>query len=186
MALESVFPNYPNKSPKYARVEEERRFLLVKMPADLDPDDSFVRIIDHYIEGTRLRLRRMESTGGEVLVYKLGQKYRLPEHKAHQTMMTNIYLNEAEYEVFSRLPHSKIIKLRYSYKHDGFHYSIDRFKGHLEGLLLAEIESQGKIDIASLLVPEFATKDITEDAFFKGSNLAELSEVEFQAHLAAM
>ncbi len=178
--------NQPNNFLKYARVEEERRFLLAKMPVDLDQDDSFLRIIDQYLKGTRLRLRRMESTGGEALAYKLGQKYRLPEHKPHQTMMTNIYLNEAEYEVFSRLPHSTITKLRYSYKHDGFDYSIDRFKGHLAGLLLAEIESQGKIDIASLPVPEFATKDITEDAFFKGSNLAELSEVEFQEHLASM
>ena len=72
-----MFANHPNKSQKYARVEEERRFLLAKMPADLDLDDSFVRIIDHYIEGTRLRLRQMESPGGRAPVYKLGQKYRL-------------------------------------------------------------------------------------------------------------
>lgn len=178
--------NHPSKSHKYARVEEERRFLLAKMPLELDQDGSFVRIIDHYLKGTRLRLRRMESAEGEALAYKLGQKYRSPEQKAHQTMMTNIYLNKAEYEVFSRLPLSTLIKVRFSFKHDGYAYSIDRFRGHLAGLLLAEIESQGKIDIASLPVPKFAIKDITEDPFFIGANLADLSEVEFQERFASL
>jgi CYTH domain-containing protein len=176
---------YSNKSLKYARIEEERRFLLSKMPADRNPDDPFVRIIDYYIEGTRLRLRRIESPEGDTLANKFGQKYRSGNLKAHQTMMTNFYLNEAEYEVLARLPHSTLIKQRYAYHKDGFDYSLDRFEGHLAGLLLAEIESRGKLDITSLPVPEFAIKEVTDDPFFTGSHLAGISQRDFQEWLAS-
>ena len=173
-----------DKPLKYARVEEERRFLLSSFPADLDIDGPFVRIIDHYIDGTRLRLRRIDTSDGKALVYKLGQKYRSPELKAYQTLMTNIYLHETEYDLFLRLPHSPLDKVRYSYHHDGFDYSLDRFEGHLEGLLLVEIESQGKIKVAHLPVPGFAVRDVTDDPFFTGQNLAGITKAEFQHWLA--
>jgi CYTH domain-containing protein len=176
---------HSNKPLKYARIEEERRFLLSKLPVDLNSDDPFVRIVDHYIEGTRLRLRRIESPEGEALVYKFGQKYRSADLKAHQTIMTNFYLNEAEYEVLARLPHSTLIKQRYAYHKDGFDYSLDRFEGHLAGLLLAEIESRGKLDITSLPVPDFAVKEVTDDPFFTGSHLAGITQREFQEWLAS-
>ena len=69
---------------KYAKIEEERRFLLGAIPEDLSAEKSFHRIIDRYIPGTRLRLRRIESASGEALVYKLGQKYQASDQKAHQ------------------------------------------------------------------------------------------------------
>ena len=185
-AYESVTSIYSNKPLKYARIEEERRFLLSKMPADLNPDDPFVRIIDFYIEGTRLRLRRIESPEKDTLVYKFGQKYRSADLKTHQTMMTNFYLNEAEYEVLARLPHSTLIKQRYAYPRDGFNYSLDRFEDHLAGLLLAEIESRGKLDITRLPVPQFAIKEVTDDPFFTGSHLAGISQREFQEWLASL
>jgi hypothetical protein len=52
--------------------------------------------VDHCISGTRLRLRRIESPAGETQLFKLGQKYQAADQKAHQTILTNIYLNEAE------------------------------------------------------------------------------------------
>lgn len=176
--------NNPDKTLKYARVEEERRFLILTLPTDQD-QNSFVHITDYYIEGTRLRLRRIESPGGKVLVFKLGQKYRSADQQTHQTIMTNIYLNESEYKVFTRLPHSTLIKQRFSYHSDGFDYSIDRFEGHLAGLLLAEIESQGKIDLIKLPLPDFAIKDVTDDPFFTGRHLAGISEVDFQHWLTS-
>ena len=86
-----------NNSLKYARIEEERRFLLKSIPEELLEVDEFIRIIDGYIPGTRLRLRRMVSPHGNTLALKLGQKYRPVDFEAHQTIMTNLYLNEIEY-----------------------------------------------------------------------------------------
>lgn len=47
-------------SPKYAHIERERRFLVDsgRLPP-LDRARAAVRIEDRYIDGTRLRLRRM-------------------------------------------------------------------------------------------------------------------------------
>lgn len=177
--------DHSNNSLKYARVEEERRFLLSDFPADLDSDSHFVRIIDNYIDGTRLRLRRIESPEGKVGVYKLGQKYKSPELKAHETIMTNIYLNKAEYRTFEYLPGSSLIKRRYSYQHEGFDYSLDRFEGHLEGLLMAEIESRGNIDLTQLPVPDFALREVTDDPFYSGSHIAKITQPEFQHWLTS-
>jgi len=82
---------------KYAKIEEERRFLLKSIPEDLNAEESYLRIIDRYITSTRLRLRRIESPLGETLVFKLGQKYQATDQDTHQSIMTNFHLNEAEH-----------------------------------------------------------------------------------------
>ena len=168
---------------KYARIEEERRFLLESIPENLSAVESFNRVIDFYIPGTRLRLRRIESSSGEALVFKLGQKYETPDQKSHQIIMTNIYLNEAEYQALAVLGGSTLTKRRYPNHYDGHYYSLDVFEGNLDGLVMAEIESQPGVDITSLPVPEFATREVTDDPLFTGGELAELSKDQFQAWL---
>ena len=100
---------------KYAWIEEERRFLLGSNPLESTPAESFNRIIDRYITGTRLRLRRIESPSGEVLV---------------------------------------------------------------------EIEAQSGVEISSLPVPEFATREVTGDQMFSGGKLVELLKTDFQSWMA--
>jgi CYTH domain-containing protein len=180
----TAFSSQIDKTLKYAKVEEERRFLLKVIPNDLNLDASFQLIIDRYISGTRLRLRRIESPLGQILEFKLGQKYQAPDQEAHQTIMTNIFLNEAEYKIFENLAGAKLIKRRYPYHHGGCDYSIDVFDGHLKGLILAEIESQNKFDISLLLIPTFSDREVTDDPFFTGRRLAALTKVEFQKWLA--
>ena len=164
---------------KYAQMEEERRFLLQELPVDLDID-AFSRIVDHYLPGTRLRLRRIESSDEKVLVYKFGQKYRAARQGAHQTMMTNIYLDEVEYKTLARLGGAQLVKRRYRYLHARLQYSIDVFEGSLSGLILAEIEGQSSMEIAKLPIPSFAVREVTNDLKFTGGVLAELSGEEFQ------
>jgi CYTH domain-containing protein len=180
-----VFFHDPNISLKYARIEEERRFLLKSVPEELRGVDEFIRIIDGYIPGTRLRLRRMVSPHGNTLALKLGQKYRPVDFEAHQTIMTNLYLNETEYGVLKTLGGSLIYKRRYPYGYQGQKYVVDVFEGKLAGLILAEIEGRPGVDLANLFIPGFALREVTGDPFFSGANLVELSEVEFQAWLTA-
>src|SRR5258705_6533263 len=75
---------------KYARVEIERRFLLARPPDRLPAD--YRRIRDWYLEGTRLRLRRIEDPQGAVLALKLGQKYG----GGLSTTIANLYLTGAD------------------------------------------------------------------------------------------
>ena len=167
-------------SLKYARVESERRFLLKAFPDGLDPEESFLRIIDHYLGGTRLRLRRMEYPSGEIHAYKLGQKFRTAGQKAHQRTMTNLYLSEIEYQTLAVLGGSSLTKRRYPYRYAGNDYSIDVFEGNLDRLILMEIESRPEINITSLPIPAFADREVTGDPLFTGGKLAELSPEEFQ------
>ena len=55
-----VQPQEPIREGKYARIERERRFLLAEPPAAGAVTESR-RIIDRYLPGTRLRLRRVDG-----------------------------------------------------------------------------------------------------------------------------
>ena len=82
---------------KYAQIEYERRFLLRQLPSDLLLNE-FTHIHDVYIPHTRLRLRKMTSSSGELVSLKLTQKYSEPDLPATETIITNFYLNEVEFE----------------------------------------------------------------------------------------
>jgi CYTH domain-containing protein len=165
---------------KYARIERERRYLLDGLPAGVNPDDCQL-IEDAYIEGARLRLRRMAAPDGVVTALKLTQKYRDAAQPAGETTITNLYLTGAEYERLKILGGLVLIKRRYPFLHDGARYSIDVFQGALEGLVLAEIEFQdGELPAE---MPPFAVRDVTADPFFEGGALAALSRDEFERYM---
>ena len=83
------------KATKYARVEHERRFLLLRLP-----DGPCVRraeITDLYLAGTRLRLRRtVETTAAAIVtVRKLTQK--IPAPAGGPGLITTVYLDQSGY-----------------------------------------------------------------------------------------
>jgi len=159
---------------KYARIEEERRFLLRELPQDLsDPEPK--RIIDNYWPDTRLRLRRIERLDGETLQLKLTQKYYPPQFSSDQTLITNIYLTGEEYARLSLIGGNPLSKVRHRYLHEGAGYSLDAFEGKLEGLFLAELHAgQGNLPAGG--VPEFAVCEVTAAIEFTGGRLAQTSK----------
>lgn len=173
-----MFFNDPHREMKYARIEEERRYLLKSLPPGLNESDPFIRIIDVYIPGTRLRLRRMESARGELLVLKLGQKYQPDNLEKHQSLMTNFYLTETEYDVLGELGGDQIKKRRYPFEFDGQNYGIDAYDAHLQGLIVAEIEARSGADITRVPVPSFAHYEITGDPVFNSPKLVGLKSAE--------
>ena len=80
---------------KYARWELERRFLLARVPEEVDRRAASL-IVDRYIDGTRLRLRRIEPQDGGEPTYKLGQKEAPDPSDFSRTTITNIYLSAEE------------------------------------------------------------------------------------------
>lgn len=67
-------------------------------------------IVDLCIQGTRLRLRRMEEDAE--MVYKLGQKVRPESGKPEVVKLTNMYLSAPEYGVLASLDGMEIRKTR--------------------------------------------------------------------------
>jgi CYTH domain-containing protein len=165
---------------KYACLEIECRYLLNEVPDDLPGSSAGWLITDRYFPNTRLRLRHMQSLSGDENIYKLTQKYRSETQDAYETTITNMYLSEAEYHHFEALEAGILRKRRYPYPLPGFSLSIDVFEGRHQGLVLAEMEVEQKAGVDGLAFPSFVLKDVTEDPFFTGGNLATMPEEEFR------
>src|SRR5438128_2554880 len=82
------------RNGKYSCTEFERRFVVRAVPANIVAGSYGWRILDRYIPGTRLRLRRMESLVGDQIQRKLTQKFSEATEPTVRTTITNIYLNE--------------------------------------------------------------------------------------------
>jgi CYTH domain-containing protein len=126
----------------------------------------------------------MESIAGNDTLYKLTQKYRSGTQNVYETTITNVYLNEAEYNVLQPLEAKIIRKRRYPYSAQNHNFSIDVFEGRHQGLILAEMEFEETPELDELVLPLFALKDVTADPFFSGGNLAMMREEEFRQGLS--
>ncbi|MCI3272476.1 hypothetical protein [Streptomyces cylindrosporus] len=163
---------------KYAQVERERRFLLAEPPASAAVTVSRV-IIDRYLVGTRLRLRRAEFPDGR-REFKLTQKVPVSRPGAVQGLITNTYLSPAEYDVLASLPAALLSKSRFSVPPLG----VDVFDGRLQGLVLAEAEFSTDEEAQAFLPPAECVVEVTDDARFTGGRLVRASRQELLAWLA--
>lgn len=147
----------------YARVEQERRWRLAALPDGLADGRH---VVDRYVDGTRLRLRRVSA--GDRVVWKLGQKVRPDPADPSVVRVTSTYLDEAEAAVLSALPAAVVEKTRWRRGR----LVVDVFAGRLAGLVLAEVEVE---DLAAD-VPEVAdltgAVEVTADDRFSGGALA--------------
>ena len=99
--------------------------------ANHQQNDHLVRhIVDRYIDGTALRLRKQSEDSGPVL-FKLTQKIPARSSGAQQGLITTMYLTEEEYCVLARLSAKTLSKTRHSVPPFG----VDVFEGTLRGLL---------------------------------------------------
>jgi CYTH domain-containing protein len=156
-------------SLKYAHVERERRWLLLRTP-DLPHDLRPLRITDRYLRGTRLRLREVTEPDGTV-VRKLGHKVRLGED-AGEVAHTSLYLDEAEWTMLVALPADVLTKTRTLVPYGATSIALDVFDGPLAGLVLAEIDS-GEGDEVELPPHYQPFQEVTDDEAFTGGALAQ-------------
>ena len=169
--------------PKYAKLENERRFLV---DAARLPDLAglpFRRIEDRYLIGTRLRLRSMTDSATGARELKFCKKY--PGDDPVSGPITNLYLGEAEHAVLAALPARVISKRRHRLDHDGRPFGVDVFEGELVGLVLCEAEAESREAILALTFPPWAAREVTADPFFTGGNLSTITAGELARRLAA-
>jgi CYTH domain-containing protein len=172
-------------SPKYERIERERRYLLRELPPNLKVNDPHAQITDNYITNTRMRLRKSRWPQTNEWTLKLTQKHAPAPPDFSRTLITSIYLNEHEYEVFSVFEANELRKNRYPYEHEGRKYSIDVFLGALKGLILAETDFDTDEEMDNFPPPLFASLDVTFDELFTGGRLVYLTIDELRAELKA-
>ncbi len=154
--------------PKYARFEHERRWLILGQGPDLTR--SLGRLIeDLYIEGGRLRLRRVTFDDGRVEL-KLCKKYGSADPAGQP--IVNVYLDDPEYRALAALVGCRLVKRRYSVPPFG----VDIFEGALAGLRMCEAEADTAQDVAVIRPPDWAGSEVTGDPRFTGGELATLIE----------
>lgn len=121
------------------------------------------RITDRYVDGTRLRLRRVdELDGAGPPVHKLTQK--LPGEPWGE--LTTMYVSGEEYAVLATLPAAVLTKVRRSVPPLGY----DVFAGPLSGLVLAEVEFVDDASAAAFRSPA-GLREVTDDPRFEGGVL---------------
>ncbi|MEZ4742900.1 MAG: hypothetical protein R3B45_10715 [Bdellovibrionota bacterium] len=159
-----------NGKPKYSIFENERKWLV---------DEEFIKnfkggwnylITDKYIKDSRLRVRSALDSETDKFIYKFCKKYG--SESPYSEPISSIYLSTLEYQLLSQLPGNIIIKRRYIVRENDFNYNLDIFEGHLQGLVLAEIEADSSDILTSIPSPSFATKEVTEDVKYSGGYLA--------------
>src|SRR5580693_6584865 len=97
------------QTPKYALLENERRFLVTKVP---DLTGAHVRLIeDLYLQGGRLRLRKVTHFDGAANEFKLCKKYGSPDPVSGP--IVNIYLTAVEHASLADLPGRPLRKRRH-------------------------------------------------------------------------
>jgi CYTH domain-containing protein len=161
----------PSRAPgegRYSQVEREQRWVLRELPEERhDP----VEILDRYLTGTRLRLRRLQSDR-EVL-WKLGQKVRERRDSPAVVRLTNIYLSEKEYLALVHLDARVLSKTRWHWDLAGRTVAADSFNDALAGLVLAEVELT--LEDEWFAMPPGAVADVSNDNRFSGGALAALN-----------
>jgi CYTH domain-containing protein len=145
--------------PRYARIEWERRWLVdtARRPS---LDGEWMTIIeDRYIDGTRLRLRRMSRPDLGEVKWKLTKKYESEDPSARP--IVTCYLTAAEYELLRTLPARDLVKCRYHVSLGGRYWSVDLFEGSLQGLETIECEAEDAASLAALEAPDWALREVT-------------------------
>jgi CYTH domain-containing protein len=169
---------------KYAVLEREHRFVVLTAPA---PSLSVrtLEVEDRYLQGTRLRLRRVRESG-QPDVLKLGQKIRFDEHDPSTLAHTTLYLDAGEYDVLAALPADTVTKTRHHVPLDGGHVlAVDRFHAALDGLVLAELDL-GADRVLPPTLPHGLGPDVTHDERFSGATLARTDGETLHALLASL
>lgn len=168
---------------KYARLERERRFLICELPEEIANSSGFSLIEDLYIDDTRLRLRKVSDSEGQLIERKLGQKFLPDPSRPEEALMTNIYLDQQEYELLAALKGKPLRKCRLAYGYKERLFSIDLFEGPLAGLTLCEIEL-AQDDQSELELPHFVGQELTQDPFFTGASLINAQQAQLKEKLA--
>lgn len=160
---------------KYARVELERRWLIDSSARpSLDGLDATL-IEDRYIDGTRMRLRRMTRPGRGQTRWKLTKKYECEDPSARP--IATIYVTEQEFDVLRGLPARELVKRRYHLQVGDLTWSVDIFEGSLQGLELIECEAEDRDALAALVPPDWALREITDLPQWQSGALAQTQAI---------
>jgi CYTH domain-containing protein len=97
--------------------------------------------------------------------------------------VSELFLNEVENEHFKSFEGNEIRKNRYFHEFDRRMFEFDVYLGPLWGLNRARVEFQSIEEMSDLILPPWATIEITGNAFFDDANLVNCKFEDVQDEL---
>ncbi len=156
---------------KNYQTELRRVFLIENLPEPLTRASSHLQIFDNYIENTRLRLRSIRIPKTKKWSWVLEHRFPADETDLAIWKVAEMFLNEAEYQVFERFEGREIRKNRYFYEFDGKLLELDVYIGKLWGLNMAKVAFETIEEMQNFEIPQFVIREVTNSSFFIGENL---------------
>ncbi len=151
---------------KTYRDEYSRLFVVDQMPGSFSPADPHLQIYDNYISDTRLRFRRIRIPGRQEWTRTLQQRVPADGH----LKVSEIFLDDAEYQALGSYDGHEIRKNRYFAEHDDVTLICDLYLGRLAGLKTVKIEFASAADRDSFVF-EHSAIEVSGMDFFDGANL---------------
>jgi CYTH domain-containing protein len=148
-----------------------RLFLIDKLPGPLTAASSHLQIFDNYIDGTRLRVRKIRDPYEDRWTYILQQRHVVSD--GTETRSVEMYLDDREVSILNTYMGREIRKNRYFHEFDLTSFAFDVYLGALKGLATAKVEFDTQEAFDVFQRPEFALAEITNDPFFSGENLVD-------------
>ena len=145
-------------------MEIERKFLIPSVPDDIELVGGIDYEQAYLCTEPVVRVRR---EGGEFwLTYK--SKGLMIREECNMPLTEKGY-----YHLLSKADSPIIRKVRYFIPLDEKHViELDRFKGSLSPLMMAEVEFSDEADALSFEAPDWFGREVTDDASFQNVNLA--------------
>ncbi|CAN5322189.1 hypothetical protein BH10ACI2_BH10ACI2_13940 [soil metagenome] len=169
---------------KIGQTTLQRLFLVERLPEPLTPASSHLQIYDNYLEQTRIRLRQVRDPYSNTWTRILQQLIPAVAGEFSVYNIAEMYLNEAEFTAFERLPGLELRKNRYFHEFDQASFVFDVYLGRLRGLHMAKVDFEDREQMDGFVPPRLAIFEVTNDAFFSGASLAEKTFVEIQTEVA--
>ena len=156
---------------KTYQTEFRRTFIFQGLPEPLTPASSHLQIFDNYIENTRIRLRSIRVPEDKSWTRLIEQRFPLKSEDLSTLKISQIFLNETEFNALKIFEGREIRKNRYFYDLDENQAKLDVFLGKLWGLNLMTINFENSEEMKSLEIPPFVVFEVTNYPFFLGENL---------------
>ncbi len=171
---------------KTYQTEIYRTFLIYGLPEPLTPASSHLQIFDNYIENTRIRLRSIRIPEDNKWTWIVQQRFPLKPDDFGVWKISQIFLNDVEYQIFEQFEGREIRKNRYFHEIDGKELEFDIYLGKLWGLNMMNVYFETPDEMNDFQLPSFVIYEVTNHNFFTGENLVGKSFADVQLKFQQM
>ncbi|MER3431108.1 MAG: hypothetical protein C4325_09590 [Blastocatellia bacterium] len=169
--MESII--YRMKMDKTGEAEFARLFLLEDLPAPLTRSSAHIQIFDNYLTNSRIRLRSVRIPESNQWIHILQQRIFPYSETLAEMRISEIFLNEIEYEHFKIFEGREIRKNRYFHEFDSRLLAFDVYLGSLWGLNKMRAEFESAEEMKKYCPPAFVAVEVTAEPFFDDANLVD-------------